>query len=81
MLDILLLKGAKVYPVSGRRSCKGVPVEDLHNKTPFTLHGDLVEPGRWPVINDPQTKDESLDWGPAVGGAPVYGFHPGPSRE
>ena len=62
-----LRKGAKVYPASGRRSSKRVPVEDLgNNRHPSpTLHvvkGDLVCLGGWSVINDHQTKQEYLDW-------------------
>ena len=56
----VLPKVAKVYPASGRRSSKRVPVEDLgNNRHPSpSLHvikGDLVGPGGWCVINDPQT--------------------------
>ena len=60
-----LPKGAKIYPVSGRRSHKRVPEEDLGNNLiidTLTLHvvkGDLVGY----VIDDPQTKQDSLDWG------------------
>ena len=62
-----LRKGAKVYPASGRRSSKRVPVEDLgNNRRPsscMSLKGDLVRSGGWYVKYDSQAKHESLDCG------------------
>ena len=57
--DLLGIYASTAFDASGRRSSKRVPVEDLgNNATPLTLHvikGDLVGPGEWSVINDPQT--------------------------
>ena len=54
----------KVYPASGRRFSKKVPVNKKsgYSLTLHVLKGDFVGPGRWSVINYP-TKNESLDWG------------------
>ena len=60
-------------------------MEDLgNNRHSSTLHVkvDLVGPGWWSVVNDPQTNRDSLDCGLhttnnlVVGGEPDYGFHP-----
>ena len=77
----IFAKGAKVYPASGQRSSKRVPMDLGNNRHPLILHvvkGDLVGPGGWSVINYPQTKRGVHELGFPITNSPVVGGAPKP---